>query len=1302
MRPPTKRPVETLTLPACTPQVAGWGATVSSSDLNLTASVRVLPAANILSADQTSLAVDSLANVTGDWGRLPGPSPSTLVARGGTADAVYSLDDTITLSFGSPTDLGVLPNGSRPAIGVPIGDAALDALLSCRSVAWGAPPETLGEPFPLASLGSVEASWLDSRTLQARVVNAATATADLRTPAYGEDGQAAMIGRISCCILPEGRVRSADGRSLYGSGCSSRLAGDWGSLRGPSPANITLMDPSRDGSGLSVGDTITIAFDAPTDRGGVPIGWAIPHAALARGIFWRSGDDPLADVGLYSVGEGRWASDTHLVIQIVELHRNASAMYAGFCSGDIQARVDRRFGVRDAARQGQAVNGLISLSPDACAPSSGPSLYAAGYASYGALGTPPSALLRCSGYRSSASPELRAVDGSTGLNVAQLAAAEQFSLMLLSDGSVLSWGTRFVALGVANAVDQLPTPLAFSPPSLTSRAVAIAVGRYHALVLLADGSVCGFGRDAEGQLNGAVPLAATSLAAHQLTGFPPVRAIACGSYHSILLAAGSDALYTFGQDDAGQLGRPAGTAATTSIQASFPNWIPVAGQGIVAVAAGRDHSMALLSSGTICSWGLNSRGQLGPVHAGGDGSSLLTGTLGASSAACFTVAPSHGSATAIAAGDHHSLALTTIGRLLAWGDGTGAFGDASLGGATPRAPLELSTSGAGSFVRSMSAGASHTVATTARGAVWMWGVNDDGQLGGGCATVGAQSVSPPRVSSDIPLNTVSSWRSVIGIEPASLSTYDLSSATQPRSLFETILTTPHTGDANRLSIAGLVAPCRAACELAERCAAFTFPAHGTVPLDCIFYESPTPPPFAPFPTRAVGSSAATPTASPGQQAELFIREERERGGARTAAAGVSHTLVSVGLTTEERCPAVNGTVCGGAARGACILGLCVCENGWVGEGCTQCGVSCNTAAGRGTCGVDAISGAPRCVCSAGWRGEGCNELDCPHYGGLTCAGHGECNVDALTEARTCTCSAGWGGPSCQYPLCSAGALDGCSNNGACQCLPSASAGGAAPPPLDSGAAFRYDADREAGQSACAGEVAEQFCKCDPGFIGNACERGCQSIFGGCGSHGTCTTSTTGGSSGWYVDVAISCSCDPSWIGVRCENPACPASVGGTECSGRGACTRGESSATCACDPGFAGDDCSRLLCPDDCSGYGRCELGASGLPECACVYGWSGPNCAINEGFRSLVLVLSVAGGLTLCVVGALVCLYCHRAQRSGSSFTPADAIRRHRWASASTRSLGATMAIHVPKREPVWTARTMPRGTRTRVGPGL
>ncbi|NOY81102.1 MAG: hypothetical protein GXP31_08870, partial [Kiritimatiellaeota bacterium] len=142
--------------------------------------------------------------------------------------------------------------------------------------------------------------------------------------------------------------------------------------------------------------------------------------------------------------------------------------------------------------------------------------------------------------------------------------------------------------------------------------------------------------------------------------------------------------------------------------------VRVMNSGVVAVAAGYAHSLALKEDGSVWAWGANGNGQLG------DGT-------GANQTAPVQVLSS--GVQAIAAGGAISLFLKTNGSL--WVCGENSHGQVGDGSTQDRlVPVRVFESG----ISSIAGGGRHALAVKNDGSLWAWGENRYGQLGDGSTT----------------------------------------------------------------------------------------------------------------------------------------------------------------------------------------------------------------------------------------------------------------------------------------------------------------------------------------------------------------------------------------------------------------------------------------------------------------------------------------------------------------------------------------------------------------------------------------
>lgn len=190
--------------------------------------------------------------------------------------------------------------------------------------------------------------------------------------------------------------------------------------------------------------------------------------------------------------------------------------------------------------------------------------------------------------------------------------------------------------------------------------------------------------------------------------------MAAGTTHSAIVDD-TGQVWTWGSNTFGERG--------TQLDGRLPGSVTGAA-GILSVAAGYGHTLALKTDGTVLSWGYNVEGQLGI------GNQVNQSTPVAVSGLSDVIA--------IAAGRTHSVALKSDGTVWTWGSGWQIGDGQSVRKLTPVQVTALSD------VIAVAAGESHTLALKGDGTIRTWGSNILGQLGDGTTTA---RLSPVQVSS---------------------------------------------------------------------------------------------------------------------------------------------------------------------------------------------------------------------------------------------------------------------------------------------------------------------------------------------------------------------------------------------------------------------------------------------------------------------------------------------------------------------------------------------------------------------------
>jgi IPT/TIG domain/Regulator of chromosome condensation (RCC1) repeat len=231
-------------------------------------------------------------------------------------------------------------------------------------------------------------------------------------------------------------------------------------------------------------------------------------------------------------------------------------------------------------------------------------------------------------------------------------------LALLSDGRVMAVGwNEYGQLGDGNT-EEHEGPVEVL--GITD-AVAVSSGDYGGMALLGDGTVKAWGDNANGELGqgsfygpetcGFEACSDTPVTVPGLTG---VKAIDAGATHELALLS-DGTVRTWGNDTANALGEGAGSFYGTGQDKP----VEVAGlSGITAVSAGLGESLALHEDGTVSAWANNYAGQLGdnkpPINESSRWSTPVT-VEGLSDV------------VAIASGGWDNVALRSDGTVMDWG-----------------------------------------------------------------------------------------------------------------------------------------------------------------------------------------------------------------------------------------------------------------------------------------------------------------------------------------------------------------------------------------------------------------------------------------------------------------------------------------------------------------------------------------------------------------------------------------------------------------------------------------------------------
>ncbi|OPH61204.1 hypothetical protein BC351_14750 [Paenibacillus ferrarius] len=240
---------------------------------------------------------------------------------------------------------------------------------------------------------------------------------------------------------------------------------------------------------------------------------------------------------------------------------------------------------------------------------------------------------------------------------------------------------------------------------------SVSAGSSHALALQDDGTVWSIGYNGTGQLgNGTIDSNYVKMI-KRVNGLSNVKAISAGANHSVALK-NDGTVWTWGLNDKGQLGNGSTTTKAAPVQVSGLS-------NVKAIVAGDSHNLALKSDGTLWAWGNNDNGQLGNNATVNQNMPIqVSGITNVKS---------------ITAGNSYSTVLKTDGTV--WGWGLNYYAQLTQPARNPQT-IKAITRLASTQLTNIAEIAAHgptynTYALTSDGKVYAWGYDSHGQLGNG-------------------------------------------------------------------------------------------------------------------------------------------------------------------------------------------------------------------------------------------------------------------------------------------------------------------------------------------------------------------------------------------------------------------------------------------------------------------------------------------------------------------------------------------------------------------------------------------
>jgi alpha-tubulin suppressor-like RCC1 family protein len=370
-------------------------------------------------------------------------------------------------------------------------------------------------------------------------------------------------------------------------------------------------------------------------------------------------------------------------------------------------------------------------------------------------------------------------DGSTPAPTAtqSLTLGFDFACAIKKSGDTKCWGENSILgkLGLGDTIDRggMPGQMGAALPVVKlgagRRATSISAGLAHTCVVLDDGHAKCWGFNSDGELGIGDPTSRGANAGDMGDALPSVdlgtgrtaKSIAAGEDHTCAILDDGH-VKCWGANLHGELGL--GDVASRGAPAgemgdSLPAVVLGSGRTAVALALGTYRTCALLDDASVKCWGWNGAGYLGIGDTNDRGDQ--PGEMGDALPRVNLGTGRH--ALSIAAASETTCAVLDDGSLKCWGFAFGVFPTQAWG----KSPSEMGNAlpaydlGTGRKVKAVALGASHSCAILDDDTLKCWGVNGDGELGLG--DTAARGDQPAQMGDALPRVDLSAGRKVVAV-----------------------------------------------------------------------------------------------------------------------------------------------------------------------------------------------------------------------------------------------------------------------------------------------------------------------------------------------------------------------------------------------------------------------------------------------------------------------------------------------------------------------------------------------------------